>query len=207
MGRREENQQQKRARIVAAAKALFSKHGYEETTTRAIARRARIAHGTLFLYAKTREDVVALVFHSEIDDAVKNALATVPMLPPSTSFTDFCLHFYGAFIAVYARDPGLARVLVKELPWLSGPSRAAMMDVTRDVLAAVAARVAVGVSDEEFRGDVDAFAVTTASFSLYFGALIAWLSGEVGDPASDGRTTALALLREGLALLERGIRT
>ncbi len=204
MGRREENQQQKRERIIAAAKALFSKHGHEGVSTRDIAKRARIAHGTLFLYVKTRADVIAMVWHAEMDAAVTTSKATVPS---HLSFVDHCLFFYGAFIDVYARDPALAKVLAKELPWLEGPSRGEMMAVTYDALAAIAARVVVDRDAGVVRGDVDPMVCAQASFSLYMGALFAWLSGEVGDVHSDGRTTALALLREGLILLEKGMKS
>ncbi len=219
MGRREESQKLKRERIVAAAKALFSKHGHEATTTRAIARRARIAHGTLFLYARTKADVVLLVFESEIGEAVSRALTSLPLhttttattttavtAVTATALTDFCLHFYGAFVGVYARDPSLARVLVKELPWLEGPSRAAMMSLTFDVLGAIAARVQAAKDTGFVDDDVDPLLFSQASFSLYMGALTAWLGGELGDPAGEGRTTALALLRAGHVLLEKGTR-
>lgn len=201
MGRREDNQNQKRARIIAAAKVLFSKNGYEATTTRSIARRARIAHGTLFLYAKTRADVVAMVFHAEIGDAVRAAMAT----QPQGSFTDLCLHFYGAFIDVYARDPRLAAVIVKEMPWLVGESRLAMMGLTHEVLVALANHIAILQQQGAVRDDVVGMTTSVTSFAIYYGALTAWLGGELGDPSNDGRAAAVALLREGLLLLERGM--
>lgn len=209
MGRREDNQKLKRERIVAAAKALFSKHGHEATTTRAIARRARIAHGTLFLYAKTKADVVQMVFESEIGAALREAQATAPATcadgstsTTTTTLAAYCLHFYGAFIGVYAKDPALA----KELPWLEGPSRASMMALTWDLLGAIAQRVQAGKDDGSVGVDVDPMIVAQASFALYMGALTAWLGGEVGDPAGEGRTTSLALLEAGLHLLEKGTR-
>ncbi|MDP2340266.1 MAG: TetR/AcrR family transcriptional regulator [Deltaproteobacteria bacterium] len=203
MGRREDNQKLKAARIVAAAKALFSKQGHDATTTRQIARRARIAHGTLFLYAKTKADIVYLVFESEMAAAVQQAKASVDV---GASLTDQAMHFYGAFIEVYARDPKVALALVKELPWLKGESGTAMWSITYEVLGAIAN----GVQAQKDRGvvdvDVDPVIFAGATFSLYSGALIAWLGGAVGDPDSDGRTAALLMLREGLRLLERGTR-
>ena len=64
-GRREWNKQQKRDRIVAAARALFYEQGYKKTTTQQIARAAHVASGTLFLYAKAKEDLLLLVFYEE----------------------------------------------------------------------------------------------------------------------------------------------
>ena len=57
-----------RARIVAAAAKLFGAHGFDRTSTRAIAAEAGVAHGTLFRYAPTKEDLVEAVF-ADSDDA------------------------------------------------------------------------------------------------------------------------------------------
>jgi AcrR family transcriptional regulator len=61
-GRREQNKQEKLARIAAAAKALFAAKGFAQTTTQEIAERAEIGAGTLFLYAKSKEDLLVMVF-------------------------------------------------------------------------------------------------------------------------------------------------
>ncbi len=201
MGRREDNQRAKRERIIAAAKALFSKQGHDATTTRQIAKRARVAHGTLFLYAKTRADVVALVFESEIGAALREAEASAP---EGGELTELCMHFYGAFFDVYRRDPPLARVLVKELPWLEGNTREGMRALTFELLGAVASRVCAHQAAGRVRDDVDPFMFAAATFSLYFGALTAWLSGDLGDPAGEAHDAARLLLRQSLVLLDKG---
>ena len=207
MGKREDNQRLKRERIVAAAKALFSKRGYDATTTRAIAKRAHVAHGTLFLYAKTRADVVGLVFESEIGTALSRALATAPSSTSSSSVsvTDLCMHLYGAFIDVYGRDAALARVLVKELPWLEGRMKETMRTLTFECLGAIATAVVARQAEGRMRDDVIAAAFAASTFSLYYGALTAWLSAELGSPSAvESKSAALALLTEGLGLLEKG---
>ena len=63
-----------RQRILDAARRLFSKQGFEATTTRHIARAADIASGTLFNYFPTKEAVVATL----ADDALTAASESVP---------------------------------------------------------------------------------------------------------------------------------
>jgi AcrR family transcriptional regulator len=72
-GRRARNKETKKSRIVAAALALFQVKGFDATTTRAIARRARVAEGTVFNYFPTKEDI-ALHF---LGQEVEHAMATV----------------------------------------------------------------------------------------------------------------------------------
>ena len=198
MGRREEKQQQTRTRIIAAARALFSRDGYEATTTRAIAARARIAHGTLFRYAPTREDVVQLVFEDSIGVAFEKARTTVAV----GSFVDVAMHFYRVFFAVYGVDADLARVVARELPFLRGPARDKHYAITfvlfADLAADIEARQSASHAGPQWRADVVPIVVVTSSFSLYYGALVGWLSGELTAE------TAQLLLLEGLTLLERG---
>jgi AcrR family transcriptional regulator len=69
-GRRALNKEATRARIVDAALALFQLKGFEATTTRAIARRARIAEGTVFNYFPTKEDIALHFWDREVDHAI-----------------------------------------------------------------------------------------------------------------------------------------
>jgi AcrR family transcriptional regulator len=69
-GRRERNKQQKLERIVAAATELFAERGVDEVTTQEIADKADIGAGTLFLYAKTKGELLLLVQNSTYADAL-----------------------------------------------------------------------------------------------------------------------------------------
>ncbi|SEI10516.1 MULTISPECIES: TetR/AcrR family transcriptional regulator [unclassified Leifsonia] len=60
-GRRERNKQAKLERITQAASELFARHGVDEVTTQQIAEAADVGAGTLFLYAKTKGELLLLV--------------------------------------------------------------------------------------------------------------------------------------------------
>ncbi|WP_454853726.1 TetR/AcrR family transcriptional regulator [Promicromonospora soli] len=70
VGRRERNKQQKLERIVAAATELFAERGVDEVTTQEIADKADIGAGTLFLYAKTKGELLLLVQNSTYAEAL-----------------------------------------------------------------------------------------------------------------------------------------
>ena len=70
VGRRERNKQDKLERITAAAGELFAKHGIDDVTTQQIADKADIGTGTLFLYAKTKGELLLLVQNSSYADAL-----------------------------------------------------------------------------------------------------------------------------------------
>lgn len=69
-GRRERAKQEKLERIMAAAGELFAEHGVDDVTTQQIADRADIGTGTLFLYAKTKGELLLLVQNANYAKAI-----------------------------------------------------------------------------------------------------------------------------------------
>jgi AcrR family transcriptional regulator len=83
-GKREQNKEQTKERILAAALESFCEHGLEGTTTRQISKKAGIAEGTLFNYFKTKEDLALYFFQKETSDLIKwfrsqSQLANAPL--------------------------------------------------------------------------------------------------------------------------------
>jgi AcrR family transcriptional regulator len=73
-----------RRRILDAALTLFESKGYDQTTTKAIAKRAKIAEGTVFNYFETKDDIALYFFELEVDHAIdavraNSALAKAPL--------------------------------------------------------------------------------------------------------------------------------
>lgn len=75
VGRRERNKQQKLERITAAAAELFAEHGIDDVTTQQIAERADVGTGTLFLYAKTKGELLLLVQNAHYAIALEKGVA------------------------------------------------------------------------------------------------------------------------------------
>src|SRR5262245_20129304 len=92
----------KRARIRDAAWKLFVADGYDATTTRAIAAEAGVGTGTLFLYADDKADLLFLVFHDRLQDAVARGRAS---LNRSAPLIDQILQVFAAVFAMYGETP------------------------------------------------------------------------------------------------------
>src|SRR5438876_7200005 len=69
-GRRAAAKQATRERITGAALRLFESKGFDATTTKAIARRARVAEGTVFNYFPTKEDIALHFLEQEVEHAM-----------------------------------------------------------------------------------------------------------------------------------------
>jgi len=81
VGRRERNKQAKLERITAAASELFAEHGVDEVTTQQIAEKADIGTGTLFLYAKTKGELLLLVQNTAYAAALEQGRAAAEAVP------------------------------------------------------------------------------------------------------------------------------
>ena len=81
IGRRERNKQDKLNRITAAARDLFARNGIDDVTTQQIADRADIGAGTLFLYAKSKGELLLLVQNSGYADALARGKAAAAKIP------------------------------------------------------------------------------------------------------------------------------
>jgi AcrR family transcriptional regulator len=81
VGRRERNKQAKLERIMTAATELFAEHGVDEVTTQQIADKADIGTGTLFLYAKTKGELLLLVQNAQYAAALERGRAAAETTP------------------------------------------------------------------------------------------------------------------------------
>ena len=109
VGQRAQNKEAIRNRIVSAALNLFQTKGFEATTTRAIARKAGIAEGTVFNYFKTKEDIALHFFEEEVDQAIA-AVRENPRLrkAPLEEKLFALVHSQLEFLAPYERFIGAA---------------------------------------------------------------------------------------------------
>lgn len=81
VGRRERNKLQKLERITAAASELFAERGVDEVTTQQIAEKADVGTGTLFLYAKTKGELLLLVQNRHYARALEQGAAAAQAEP------------------------------------------------------------------------------------------------------------------------------
>jgi AcrR family transcriptional regulator len=186
----ERSKRDKLERIKRAARKLFGRKGFEATTTREIAAAADIGAGTLFLYAGTKEDLLVLLFREEIGRVVTAAFATMPSRP----LLDQVLHLFGAMIALHERDPGLARVFVRELPFVED-RRHGIAEMMASIFAGIANLVEQSKSRGELRADVPSARLAHNLFALYFSQLQRWLGGDpiTGAQRDQGLRIALKL--------------
>ena len=109
VGRRAQSKEAIRKRIVTAALSLFQTKGFDATTTKAIARKAGIAEGTVFNYFKTKEDIALHFFELEVDQAIASVRDNPRLRKAPLEEKLFTLvHSQLEFLAPYERFIGAA---------------------------------------------------------------------------------------------------
>jgi AcrR family transcriptional regulator len=197
LGRREQNKLEKRGRIIAAARALFTHKGFDATTSQEIADAAGVASGTVFTYAKTKDDLLILVFHDEMMEVVESAYAAAR---GSEGLLDQAITFFNTLVAYHERDLPLAHALMRQLGYVGSAEQRAMVS---ELMTSLLGRLALLVQAAKDEGRVDVASALIPSarslFAIYYLHLGSLLSGYF-DRAQFDRA-----LRTDLGLLLRGL--
>jgi AcrR family transcriptional regulator len=163
-GRREANKREKLARIRRAAREVFLSKGFEAATIREIAAAADVAFGTLFLYAKDKQDLLLLLFDEELPALAERGFAKVDRDAP---FVDQLVAFFSEFHAFFSPTPRLARDMLREITFGGGivATRiwASVLGTEREVARLVAQAQAKGLVSSSIAPDLAAHTI----FSLY----------------------------------------
>lgn len=174
-GPRERNKLDKRDRITRAAWELFAKDGFEPTTTAAIAERAGVAKGTLFLYAADKDDLLMLVMHDRLAEATDRAFANAPSRGP---LVEQCVHVFVSLYELYASLPrGLGVAFVRLVATAKGPNADRVHALTQALLSRLASLVRAAQERGEVAEDVQPLLAASNLFAAYFVGLFGWLSG------------------------------
>lgn len=176
-GRRERNKQEKRRRILTAAGRLFRRKGFAATTTQEIATAAGIAAGTLFLYARSKEDLLLLVFMEEMQEVIGRAFAVVPLEAP---LVDQLMRVFGVLADYHEEDVPLARAFIREIAFNEDRERRReVMGVRMAINAGVARLVEQAQQRREVRRELDSGDAAQVYFSVYFLLLQNWLNDDI----------------------------
>ena len=101
----------KRERILAAAETVFARHGFFAARVTEIAKEAGVADGTIYLYFKSKDDVLISLFESrmkQVNDALRAAIAPEPP-------KDQLRAFIKRYLQLVHDEPAAAEVLTIEL--------------------------------------------------------------------------------------------
>lgn len=186
----------RREQIVAAARSLFARHGYEGTSIAAIARAVGVADGAIYRHFESKRDILHAVIAGFYEPLVAEADRAVGEI---TDPRDRLRILVRRNLTAYADDPLVCRLIIAEARVLDGYYESTIADLSRRYTALAVDAVRDGIALGIFRADV----APTVVRDVLFGAMehLAWatLTGH-GSIDIDGATTTLIdLVLEGIA--------
>jgi len=197
LGRRELNRREKLVSIETAGRDLFNAKGFEETTTRELARTAGVGTGTLFLYFPEKRDLLLHLFHRDVVEVYTRAFETVP---PEASLLEQLGHVFQRCYDYYERDVRLSRAFLREL-FFADPDSRRRHSGEAFFAKEIAELVHVAQRREELRSDVEPARVAMLIMNVYVVGLVGWLVGSLDSRSALDETVCgnLDLCVQGLA--------
>lgn len=194
---RQSGGEEKRQLILDAAVRVFARDGYHTSRVGDIAEEAGIAHGLLYHYFSSKDEVLATVFR-ENWSALLEAFSHVEQ---SDEPADEQLRGIAKILLrSWRNDPGLVTVMVREVA--RSPHLQAQVDEIREGFLTIQRVIERGQAQGVFRPELDP---RLASWIFYGGLeeiLTGWVLGQLpdgDDEVGKAERTVVSLVTEGLA--------
>jgi len=188
----------KRTRILDAAIRVFAEHGYHEARVGDIAEDAGVAHGLLYHYFASKDDVLRTIFVENWGQLIARFRAVEVANEPAGEKLEGIAKI---LLRTWRNDPALVTVMVREVA--RSHQLQDRVDEVREAFAIVQRIVEEGQAAGVFRRDVDA---RLASWLFYGGleeVLTGWVLGQLPDSEDDVATaerTAVDIALRGLSV-------
>jgi TetR/AcrR family fatty acid metabolism transcriptional regulator len=189
----------KRKTILGAAVRVFARSGYHGARVGDIAEEAGVAHGLLYHYFSSKEQVLRTVFRENWGELLERFRAVEASDEPAA---DKIEGISKILLRTWRNDPDLVTVMVREV------ARSAQLqgevEEVREAFAIVQRIIEQGQSEGAFRRDLDA---RLASWIVYGGleeVLTGWVLGGLprgDDEVARAEQTAVALALGGLTAI------
>jgi AcrR family transcriptional regulator len=189
---------ERRKQILDAAIRVFADHGYHGARVGDIAEDAGVAHGLLYHYFASKDDVLRTIFTENWGELLERFRAVeLAYEAPSAKLEGIAK----ILLRTWRNDPALVTVMVREVA--RSHQLQDRVDEVREAFAIVQRIIEEGQASGEFRRDADP---RLASWVFYGGleeVLTGWVLGQLPDSDEDvarAERTAIEIALRGLSV-------
>lgn len=182
--------------IIDAAIRVFARTGYYNSRVSDIAREAGIASGTIYLYFKTKDEILVTLFREKMAEWVAFVRREIAMEPDAVAKVRrlVALHF-----AVLERDPDLAEVVQVELRQGHKFFRGASAHEVSAYFDLIGSVLHEGVAAGRFRRDLPIKVATKVLFGAMDQVATSWVLGKRGYRLGDAADAVAAIFLKGVS--------
>lgn len=186
----------KRRLLFDAAVRVFARKGFHAARVGDIAEEAGVAHGLLYHYFSSKDEVLATIFRETWTDLL-DAVSDVER--SETGAREQLRQVAAILLRSWRRNPDLVRVLVREVTRSSEVERRiGEIDAAFEALERI---VRKGQSKGELREDLDARLAAVVFYGALEEILTGWVLGQIPDDDEDiarAEQTVVEILCDGL---------
>jgi TetR/AcrR family fatty acid metabolism transcriptional regulator len=172
--------QDKRRVLLDAAVRVFARKGYHECRVGDIAEEAGVAHGLLYHYFSSKEELLETIFR----DTWSLMLATIASVQePGESARESLRKVAAIVLRTWRDDPDLIRVMVREVT--RSPHLQQEIEEIDQAFATLRGIIDRGQETGEFRRDVDPEFASIVFYGALDEVLTGWVMGQLPDDDED----------------------
>src|SRR5262245_22796473 len=180
--------------IVEAAVRVFARNGYYNSRVSDIAREAGIASGTIYLYFKTKDEILVTLFREKMADWVAHVRREVAGEPDAVAKIRrlVVLHF-----EVLEGNPDLAEVVQVELRQGQKFFRGASAHEVSAYFELIASVLEQGVATGQIRHDLPVNVATKVLFGAMDQMATSWVLGKRGYRLTEAADSVASIFLQG----------
>jgi TetR/AcrR family transcriptional regulator, fatty acid metabolism regulator protein len=187
----------KRRLLLDAAVRVFARKGFHASRVGDIAEEAGVAHGLLYHYFRSKDQVLEAVFHENWSIL----LARIASVEESDeSAADQIRHIAAIVLRTWLHLPDVVRVVIQEFG--RSPELAERIGELTQPIDAIERVIARGVQRGEFRQDVDPRFAATVVYGGIDELLTGWVLGRLPSGEDEVATAERTLLEVSLLGLQ-----
>jgi len=190
-------QEEKRRLLLDAAVRVFARKGYHTCRVGDIAEEAGVAHGLLYHYFASKEELLETVFRENWSDLLEAVKAVEESGEPAR---EQLRQVAAILLRSWRRDPDLVRVLVREVA--RSPQVQLRVAEIGEAFEALERIVRRGQEAGEFRSDLDPRLAAVIFYGALEEILTGWVLGQLpdgDDEVARAERTVVELVCGGLA--------
>jgi TetR/AcrR family fatty acid metabolism transcriptional regulator len=172
--------EEKRRLILDAAVRVFARKGFHTSRVGDIAQEAGVAHGLLYHYFGSKEEVLETIFRENWSVLVERIEAVERSEEPAR---ERLRHVAAILLRTWLHEPDVVRVVVREIA--RSPEVQERIGELVKPIEAIRRIIERGTETGEFRADLDARIAAVAFYGGIDEVLTGWVLGQLPDGDED----------------------
>jgi TetR/AcrR family transcriptional regulator, fatty acid metabolism regulator protein len=191
--------EEKRRQLLDAAVRVFARKGYHASRVGDIAAEAGVAHGLLYHYFASKDQVLEAVFHENWSVLLARIASVEETDEPAA---DQLRHITAIVLRTWLHLPDVVRVVIREFG--RSPELADRIGELAQPIEAIQRVIERGIERREFRQDIDPRVAATVFYGSIDELLTAWVLDRLPSREEDVASAERTLLEVSLQGLETG---